>query len=271
MALDRPATPPDRPETPSTPDAPPDPRAVPDLTRAEAFASHRYWSEVSRFSALWAAHKERWAAEPKKRDQPGGAAPAEVADSIARVKAAETVISSDVEAVASDNSPRGWLEGFSFRLKGEGRLAEKVASARESSSPDATIGEIVQQIPDAIRYTFCFAASDYTSGYFEVTQRLEARGYRMYKCRNSWADSEYKGVNTRWVTSEGQRFEVQFHTPESFHAKHEVTHGAYERIRDSATTANERRDLSVFQQEVSSRVPVPARVSDIADHSERGY
>ena len=43
---------------------------------------------------------------------------------------------------------------------------------------------------------------------------------------------EYKGINTRWVTQEGQRFEVQFHTSESFHAKQNVTHDAYERLRN---------------------------------------
>ena len=52
----------------------------------------------------------------------------------------------------------------------------------------------------------------------------------MYLSRNSWGNLEYKGINTRWVTQEGQRFEVQFHTPESFHAKQNITHEAYERI-----------------------------------------
>ena len=45
----------------------------------------------------------------------------------------------------------------------------------------------------------------------------------MYYSKNYWADPEYKGINTRWLTAEGQRFEVQFHTPDSFHAKHDVT------------------------------------------------
>ena len=40
----------------------------------------------------------------------------------------------------------------------------------------------------------------------------ENRGHEMYYSKNWWANSEYKGVNTRWVTAEGQRFEVQFHT-----------------------------------------------------------
>ena len=46
----------------------------------------------------------------------------------------------------------------------------------------------------------------------------------MYYSKNYWTHPEYKGVNTRWATPDGQRFEVQFHTPDSFHAKHHVTH-----------------------------------------------
>jgi hypothetical protein len=272
VALDRPASPPDRPEPSPPSDAPADPYGAAELTRAEAFASHRYWNEVASFSRLWDGHKERWPAKPERLDRPARAEPPpEVMDSIAQVKVAESAVSADIKEIASGNSARGWLEGFEFRLKGEGRLREKIARTLESSSPDATVAEIAQQIPDAIRYTFCFSTADYTRGYFDITGRLEERGYHMYKTRNSWADAEYKGVNTRWVTPQGQRFEVQFHTTESFYAKHEVTHEAYERIRDPATTANERRDLSSFQREVSSWIPIPKSTCDIVDYSERGY
>ena len=49
MALDRPANPPDRPEVPDSADVPADPHGVANLTRAEAFKSHRYWSESRAF------------------------------------------------------------------------------------------------------------------------------------------------------------------------------------------------------------------------------
>jgi hypothetical protein len=275
VALDRPAD--DRPETakpPPPPDTPTDPHGVAHLTRAEAFASHRYWNEATRFSSLWGDHKEHWPDSPaakSDRSAPQVEPSVEVADSIADAAVVEAVVSADILEIASVNSSQGRLKGFEFRLKGEERLKAKVLAALESSSPDATAAEIVQQIPDAIRYTFCLSSVDYTAGYYDVVERLEARGYHMYKSKNSWTDPEYKGINTRWVTSEGQRFEVQFHTPESFHAKHEVTHEAYERIRDPATTAHERRDLSIFQREVSSSIPVPHRAADIAECSERGY
>jgi hypothetical protein len=93
----------------------------------------------------------------------------------------------------------------------------------------------------------------------------------MYYSKNSWTNPEYKGINTRWVTADGQRFEVQFHTPESFHAKHEVTHQAYERLRGTQAVRSERAELHEFQREVSSWIPVPERVMEILDYKKEGF
>ena len=93
----------------------------------------------------------------------------------------------------------------------------------------------------------------------------------MYYSKNCWTHPEYKGINARWVTPEGQRFEVQFHTPDSFHAKHQVTHLAYERIRDQTTGRAELRELHAFQREVSSWVQIPDRATDIPDFSKDGF
>jgi hypothetical protein len=235
--------------------------------------SRYYWAETPHFAEQWRGHRERWPERPSEGAKwvLGPDQSKEAADAIGQIAAVERTISTDIKSVETDSNPRGWLEGFSFRLKGQERLQEKIASAYETSSPDATIGEIAGHIPDAIRYTFCFSEHDYTAGYSGVKEGLEDRGYHMYKSKNSWDDPEYKGINTRWITAEGQRFEVQFHTPESFHAKHQVTHEAYERIRDPGTSNVERRELSIFQREVSSWIPMPDGVSGIADHSEEGF
>ena len=66
----------------------------------------------------------------------------------------------------------------------------------------------------------------------------------------------YKGINSQWRRPEtGLRFEVQFHTEESLEAK-ELTHGAYERIRGSATLA-ERAELKIFQRRVNAFLVTP--------------
>ena len=49
-------------------------------------------------------------------------------------------------------------------------------------------------------------------------ERLESVGYQMIFRANRWVDDpEYRGMNSRWLTPDGDRFELQFHTPESFY------------------------------------------------------
>ncbi|HEY6501825.1 MAG TPA: hypothetical protein VIZ20_20520 [Streptosporangiaceae bacterium] len=225
-----------------------------------------YWTEVPRFFATWRDHADQWPGV-RSEDQPSQLAGAEsrrVDAEAERVTQAENIISDDVQRFAGECSRRTWLGGFEFRLKNSERIKEKVADKLDAE-PDRSSTEVVQGMADAIRYTYCFDATDYASGFADIKGRLEASGYEMYYSKNFWADSEYKGVNSRWITSEGQRFEVQFHTAESFHAKHEVTHLAYERIRDPRTSEHERGELREFQRDVSSWIPIPPGALDISD------
>jgi hypothetical protein len=195
---------------------------------------------------------------------------AETAEAVGWMREAELTISADARTIERENKYGGWLEGFEFRLKGDDRLKEKVAE-KLRVQPDREAAEIIREIPDAIRYTFCLRPETYTAGYYDIKQQLEEQGYEMYYSKNWWTDPEYKGINTRWVTAEEQRFEVQFHTPDSFHAKQHVTHTAYERIRDRLTSDAERAELKSFQREVSSRIEVPDGAPDIPDYEKKGF
>ncbi len=73
------------------------------------------------------------------------------------------------------------------------------------------------------------------------------------------------------MTQEGQRFEVQFHTPESFHAKQNITHTSYERIRNSLTSDGERMELRKFQREVSAAIRLPDAAAEIPDYKKEGF
>jgi hypothetical protein len=240
-----------------------------------------YRNELPRFMEMWASHERRWpetprhAADPTSPDQDGGQRhdperQAETAEAIGRVREAEPELSADAQAIERENKHGGWLEGFKDRLKGKDRLEEKVAEKLEAE-PRMTAVAALREVADAIRFTYCFQPEDYTRGYYDMKERFESRGHEMYYSKNYWADPEYKGVNTRWVTAEGQRFEVQFHTPDSFHAKHQVTHLAYERIRDTSTSRAELRELHAFQREVSSPIQAPDGAADIPDYRKEGF
>jgi hypothetical protein len=248
----------------------------------------RYWAEVPRFLRMWADHVERWPEEQRtgtavdrSPDPPGSyrsdggfyLSPDrndESDEGIDRVRQAETSISAAIRSVEQDNTAGAWLEGFECRLKGDDRLKEKIAEALTTSSPDATPADVLQQIPDAIRYTFCLSPDRYATGYYEIKEQLESSGYEMYRSKNSWTTAEYKGINTRWATPDGQQFEAQFHTADSFHAKQEITHGSYERIRNPLTSRPELVELHTFQREVSSRIQVPDDAAEIPDYKKEG-
>jgi hypothetical protein len=232
-----------------------------------------YRDDVPLLQKMWADHEKRWPARSRgavdRSDEPPGVDTL-TSQAARRAREAEPGLSADAQAIEQENEHCGWLEGFKFRLKEEDRLKEKVVDklAAESAMP-AT--QALREVGDAIRYTYCFQPENYAAGYCDIKERLESRDYEMYFSKNWWPHPEYKGINTRWITQDGQRFEVQFHTPDSFHAKHDVTHVAYERIRDSATSRSELPELHAFQREVSSRIQVPDGAADIPDYRKEGF
>jgi hypothetical protein len=159
------------------------------------------------------------------------------------------------------------LVGLENCLKGEDRFKEKVAG-NLALKPERAIGKETDAIPDALRYTCQFSAEIYVDGCRAATRELQGHGYQLVLRRNSWESLDYKGINTRWRTTEGQVFEVQFHTPESFEAK-QLTHAAYERLRNPLTDKREMGELRQFQRQVSEQIPVPDMVNDIRDFSEK--
>ena len=254
--------------------------------RPDGTGERSYWDEAPRFLEMRDGLKQRWLAEQwpavdRSADPPGSyrsdggfyLSPQRHAETIAavgRMREAEPGISADVRATERENKYGGWLEGFDCRRKGEDRLKEKIAERLEGE-PDKTSAEILNKVPDAIRYTLCLRSETYTRGYYDIKERLESRSCQMYESRNSWDGAEYKGINTRWVTPEGQRFEVQIHTPESFHAKQYLTHDAYDRIRNPLTSDAERAELKAFQRDVCSWVRVPDGAWDIPDFKKEGF
>jgi hypothetical protein len=237
-----------------------------------------YWREVPRLERDAAELRQRYppdaqTAKPHTSDapsQPDSRPAVDLKDAIDQVRRNETAITADIGKIAAGNTCGLWLEGLDCRLKGESRLSEKISNVIRGN-PDASPDQVTRDIPDAIRYTFCSDTASYTAGFADVRQRLEQCGYEMYQCRNSWGNAEYKGINTRWVTPDGQRFEVQFHTTESFHAKHHLTHWAYEQLRQPSDTVSraQRQELKTFQQDVASYIEIPGGAIDIADYHKK--
>jgi hypothetical protein len=231
---------------------------------------------------MWERHEEKWPASEASRadastDEPGSwrgdaghylnAEENLVSDhALERTRAAEEKLTLKLDEITR-NVPDAGFVGLEYRLKGEERFKEKIAENLRAK-PERTIAQVCERMPDAIRYTLQIPSESYAVGYWNSVSVLRQNGFEMEFSRNSWSSSQYKGINTRWRTSEGQTFEVQFHTPESFEAK-QLTHEAYERIRSPSTSRKERGELYAFQTAVSAKIPVPDGSLSIPDYHRR--
>jgi hypothetical protein len=183
----------------------------------------------------------------------------------ARVREIEEQAVTPVMRRIEAEDPGRHLAGLEHRLKGQERLTEKVERWL-SAQPDLRVDDAFKLVKDAIRYTFVYSKERYAEGVYADSNRLESAGFEPVDRQNSWKEDQYKGINGRWrEPGSGILFEVQFHTQESVDAK-EVTHPAYERIRDPTTPPDEVRRLRAFQSEVCSKIKIPPKATEIPDY-----
>jgi hypothetical protein len=156
-----------------------------------------------------------------------------------------------------------------FALKDPDRFKEKFARLI-GRYPGADPRELASSIADGIRYTIIFDFDYYTEGVEDGQARLAEAGYEHIETKPSWDSDQYKGVNSQWREKSGNvRFEVQFHTEESWDAK-QKTHEAYERIQEPGTSVEEVERLREYQRQVSAEVRVPPGALEIEPYKKEG-
>lgn len=262
-------------------------RATVDAAYREYSAS-RGWDEAApALREAWENHEKKWPhperTGPTVHPETPGAwrgngdrylapdANAEVTRGCARIReVGETVITPAMRNIEAED-PSRHLAGLDHRLKGEDRLKEKVADELDARR-DLSAVQALSLVPDAVRFTFCYDEERYTSGVRADLGRLHAAGFELAKpLKNLWSSDQYKGINTQWREPEaGQRFEVQFHTRASLEAK-QLSHAAYERIRNPQTSQTELDDLQGFQRQVCSKISIPPDATDIDDPARKEH
>jgi hypothetical protein len=235
------------------------------------------WQEcLPEMRVLWERHLERWPEKPnpsvdRSADEPGSwrgdsglflsAADNKTADRILdRARQTEQKLTDSMTAIEAE-IPGASLVGLTHRLKHEDRFKDKVAE-NLALKPGSSVDKEASAVSDAVRYTYQLPSDGYTRGYEEACSRLQLDGYSLIRCRNLWGEEQYKGINSRWQTSTGQLFEIQFHTRDSFEAK-QLTHPAYERIRSNLATKEEMGELRQFQGLVTRSVSIPSGAAEI--------
>lgn len=71
------------------------------------------------------------------------------------------------------------------------------------------------------------------------------------------------GSVSTWVDHTGQRFEVQFHTPDSFAMKDQVLHPLYEESRLATVTDDRKTELNNQMAGLAAGLEVPSGVGSI--------
>jgi hypothetical protein len=255
--------------------------------RQELEVSDTWREQLPELQSLWDRHLERWPDKEKpsadrSADEPGSwrsdsslylsATDNEKAgDVFSHIRTVEQELTKVLKIVEHE-TPDAMLAGLGNRLKGEDRYKEKVANdLQERLNPPAQdIGDIAAKMHDVVRYTYLLPAGQYGHSQQQVRQKLEDRGYELVLSRDSWDNSQYKVINTRWATSDSVIFEVQFHTMESYEGK-QLTHEAYERLRSADTPEAERVELREFQHRVTACIAVPADAHEFPDYRKEGY
>jgi len=236
--------------------------------RATVEAAYTWDAAALELRQVWEAHETKWPSPEDAGDDgdrhlnPEANAEVERCCGLIR-EIAENVITPAMRALESEDPDRH-LIGLEHRLKGTERLKEKVAAALEEQA-NLTPRQALSAVPDAIRFTLSYSEEQYTTGLTADLERLTASGCELAKpLKNGWESDQYKGINTQWrEPATAQLFEVQFHTQASFEAK-QLSHAAYERIRNPQTSDAELPELEDFQRKVCAKIPIPPGATDIA-------
>lgn len=172
----------------------------------------------------------------------GGRSPAMLAE---RRRAHATRIEPGVTRLLSGlaGETGGRMHNLGRAIKSHESLARKIETNAQAMG--ISLEEAAADINDALRYTMVFPADHFVDEVAAVQDALAEQGWDQWDTtwRNYFAPGDaYDGYNTVMHNpATGERFELQFHTPQTAEIKEEV-HALYDQYRTSTDRA-ERADL----------------------------
>ncbi len=175
----------------------------------------------------------------------------------------EPQITNDLEKIALEVSAE--MVGLENKFKSEISLIRKLVGMTQTDS--AEIAQIVEKFNDALRYTFILPFEIYMKSFRKTLEKLQDKGYEIpeNKIWNAWKniqtkfDRGYRGINITIISSRNQKFELQFHTAESFDFKTE-THRFYEESRNIETSRKRKREIADILVKAAEKIAVPEGV-----------
>jgi hypothetical protein len=143
------------------------------------------------------------------------------------------------------------VKGLQQRIKSKESYLRKIELNYNPSGTE-------YEVKDILRYTFTAPSSELADKTMKSIDLFADKGYNVSELKNYWLDNNnpYNGINTFMKSPNGQRFEVQYHTPESFGVKNEKMHTIYEEWR-LLTASDPKRSLLAEEMKKISQSMIP--------------
>ena len=171
--------------------------------------------------------------------------------------AAEPEITAQVKKVAETIGMD--VIGIENRIKSKKRYLEKI---RRRFNPAGNEYEI----KDILRYTYSASPLEITEKTLKSIDVYKEMGYNTIEVKNSWLDNlnPYKGINTTIQSPSGLKYELQYHTPDSFRIKDGEMHKLYEKQQAISDVASkEYIELTDQMFALSDRLEIPVNISEV--------
>lgn len=175
-------------------------------------------------------------------------------------KLCEPQITEDLTTIAKVINAE--IVGLENKFKSLESLERKLKN--ESIKRKIPIEKIAKRNNDTLRYTFVFDKEKYSEGFADTITELEKLDYFIPERRiwNAWElegleiDKGYRGINATIISSQNQKFELQFHTVESFRLKTE-THVLYEESRNPNVSIERNIEIVKTVLRLASKIERP--------------
>lgn len=147
--------------------------------------------------------------------------------------------------------------GIENRMKSKSSYLDKI---RRKYKPEGNEYEV----KDIIRYTYTATPGELTDKTLKSIEIHKSLGYNTIETENHWMNkyNPYNGINTTISTPDGQKFELQYHTPETYKIKTEI-HDDYEKWRSLPIGSEEAKKLRRKMFERYKGVGIPLNVERV--------
>ena len=150
------------------------------------------------------------------------------------------------------------IQGLNYRIKSKESYLRKIESKYIENGNK-------YEINDILRYTYIGSNNKLTEKTLYNIQDMKQKGYETIKIKNTWNDKNnpYKGINTIVKDKDGFKFEVQYHTQESFNLKNNEMHELYEKARVLEKNSEEYLNLSKQMFDMSEKLHIPKDIEKV--------